>query len=148
MTWTQALPYFSESELACKGTGIIRLDSRFAAALPALRLAWGRPLSPISVCRAPLHNEAVKGHPRSLHLTENPVHPTKGCMAADIAWQSWPEQDQLDFARLAYKLGWSVGLHDGFIHVDLRKALNLPNLLQAVFLYGGRWTGFNREEVF
>lgn len=145
MTWTKALPYFSEGELACKGTGIIRLDSRFAAALPALRLAWGKPLIPTSVCRAPEHNTRVGGHPRSLHLTENPTHPTKGCMAADIAWHHWPEQEQLYFARLAYSLGWSVGLHDSFCHVDRRGDIRMST---AVFLYGGNWTGFNREEVF
>jgi hypothetical protein len=148
MIWTSALPYFSEAELACKGTGVIKLDLRFAAALPALRVAWGRPLSPASVCRAPLYNEAVKGHPNSLHLTDNPTHPTHGTMAADIAWRNWPAQQRLQFARLAYSLGWSVGLHDGFCHVDLRKALNLPNLPQAVFLYGSNWSGFSREEVF
>lgn len=58
---TTAIPYFSESELQCKGTGIIKLDPRFADALPKLREAWGKPLTPNSVCRNPEHNKAVGG---------------------------------------------------------------------------------------
>ncbi len=145
MIWTSALPYFSVAELACKGTGVVKLDIRFAAALPALRVAWSRPLIPTSVCRAPIYNEAVRGHPNSLHLTDNPVHPTHGCMAADLAWRDWPERQRLDFARLAHKMGWAVGLHDGFVHVDLRAELGLQ---PAVFLYGKNWTGFSPKEVF
>lgn len=150
MIWTGALPYFSERELACRGTGVIRLDLRFAAALPALRAAWGRPLDLTesgSVCRTPEHNLRVRGHPRSMHLTDNPVHPTHGTMAADIPWRGWAAADQLRFARLAYRMGWSVGLHDGFCHVDRRADLGLPNLPKAVFLYGD-WSGnFGPDEV-
>ncbi len=143
-TWTDAIPYFARAELACKGTGTILLDARFAAHLPALRAAWGKPLSPTSVCRTPAHNDSVGGHPRSLHLTENPEHPTRGTMAADIAWRDWPAQRKLDFARLAYRMGWSVGLHDGFCHVDLRRMIGLT---KAVFVYGAWSAPFARDEV-
>lgn len=145
MIWTSAIPYFSEDELACKGTGLLKLDIRFAAALPALRAAWNAPLNPTSVCRAPEHNQAVGGHPHSLHLTENPTHKTYGCMAADFAWRSWPKQRQLEFARLAKKLGWAVGLHDAFVHVDRRRDIGR---VPVVFLYGSNWTGFQPDEVF
>jgi len=141
--WTGALPYFSESELACKSTGVVRLDRRFAAALPALRAKWDKPLVLTSVCRTPEHNTRVGGHPRSLHLTDNPAHDTEGTMAADIAWRDWPQAEQLQFARVAYCMGWSVGLHDGFCHIDRRYDIELP---KAVFLYG-TWSGFSRDEV-
>lgn len=36
-----AIPFFPEHELACKGTGVIKLDPRFAEELPKLREAWG-----------------------------------------------------------------------------------------------------------
>lgn len=141
---TTAIPYFSEAELRCKGSGVIRLDSRFAEALPTLREAWGKPLVPNSVCRSPVHNKKVGGHPRSLHLTENPVHPVDGTMAADIRWRGWPVAEQLRFARLAWSLGWSVGLHDGFCHVDRRTDFGMA---QAAYLYG-TWTGgFDVSEV-
>ena len=144
-TWTDAIPYFTRAELACKGTGTILLDARFAAHLPALRAAWGKPLVPTSVCRTREHNANVGGHPRSLHLTENPVHPTHGCMAADLAWRDWPTQRKLEFARLAFRMGWAVGLHDGFIHVDRRADVGLR---KAVFLYGSEWSApFDKEDV-
>lgn len=144
MIWTTALPYFPRHELACKGTGIIKLHGSFAAQLPALRAQWGQPLQPTSVCRAPEHNANVGGHPTSLHLTDNPKHPTAGTMAADIYWAQWDAGKKLDFAQLAWGLGWSVGLHDTFIHIDRRRDIGLR---QAVFLYG-RWSGvFKPEEV-
>ena len=147
MPITTAIPYFSESELRCKGTGVIKLDPRFADARPKLREAWGSPLSPNSVCRTPVHNIREKGHPSSLHLTENPKWPTLGTMAADIRWRGWEPERQLAFARVAWGLGWSVGLHDGFCHVDRRADLNLRELPQSVFLYG-TWTGkFGRDDI-
>jgi len=144
MIWTEALPYFPKHELACRSTGIIKLDLRFAAALPALRMAAGRSLTPTSVCRTPAHNKASGGHPNSLHLTENPVRNTNGTMAADLAWRMWPTDEKLAFARLAWKMGWAVGLHDGFIHVDRRAEIGLP---QSVFLYGTWSNAFSPEAV-
>lgn len=144
---TTAILYFSEAELRCKGTGIIKMDPRFAEALPKLREAWGIPLAPTSVCRAPSHNAKEGGHANSLHLTENPRWPTLGCMAADIRWRGWEPERQLAFARVAYGLGWAVGLHDGFCHVDRRGDLNLKLLPRTVFPYG-TWTGkFGRDDV-
>ncbi|RNF52982.1 hypothetical protein EBI00_02460 [Marinomonas hwangdonensis] len=138
------IPFFSKTELECKGSGVVKLDPHFAIMLPALRLLWGHPLSPSSVCRTPEHNAKVGGHPRSLHLTENPTHNTKGCAAADIRWRNWDDERKLAFARLAYSLGFSVGLHDGFCHVDWRQSANLE---QSCFLYGA-WSGsFYTNEV-
>jgi hypothetical protein len=144
---TTAIPYFTLSELRCKGTGVVKLDPRFATALPKLRDAWGSALVPNSVCRTPTHNIRENGHPHSLHLTDNPRWPTLGTMAADIRWRGWEPARQLAFARTAFGLGWSVGLHDGFCHVDRRSDLNLKLLPQAAFLYG-TWTGpFSRDDV-
>jgi hypothetical protein len=138
------MEFFSDRELACKGSGEIKLDPLFEAELPELRRAWGRPLIANSVCRSPQHNRSVGGHPNSLHLTENPTHKTKGTAAADLSWRGWSKIDQLRFARLAWARGWSVGLHNSFIHVDRRDAAGLP---QACFLYGS-WDGrFTVEEV-
>jgi hypothetical protein len=129
-----AIEYFSESELQCKGSGVIKLDPRFAAALSELRRAWGKPLSTNSVCRSPEHNKAVGGHPRSLHLTENPHWDTFGSMAADIRWRAWTIEDQESFARLALGQGWRVGLHNGFVHLD--RLLDIAPESKKVFLYG------------
>jgi len=56
-------------------------------------------------------------------------------------------EEQLAFARVAWGLGWSIGLHNGFCHVDRRKDLGLAELPQSVFLYG-EWAGkFNRADI-
>jgi hypothetical protein len=137
---TTAIPYLSASELACKGTGIIKLDPRFVSAWPVLREAWGSPITPNSVCRSPEHNKKEGGNPNSLHMTENPKWPTLGAMALDARWRGWTVFNQLRFARLAYSLGWSVGLHNGFCHIDRRADLGIAELTQKVFLYG-EWDG-------
>ena len=152
---TTPIRFFSASELECRGsrvngqpgTGVIKLHPSFAVELVSLREAWGRPVVPNSVCRTPAHNRAVGGHANSLHLTDNPRWPTLGTMAIDWPWRGWSSADQLAFARLAWGRGWSVGLHDGFCHLDRRADLRLPELPQAVFLYG-TWTGrFGAAEV-
>lgn len=140
---TTAIPHFSEKELRCKGSGEIRIDPRFVNKLINLRNDWGRPLIVSSFCRSPAHNRAVAGHPRSLHLTKPFWEKLSGTAAADIRWGWWPESTKLEFARLAYKKGLSVGLHDIFCHIDLRTAAGLA---QVVFLYG-TWVGFSPSEV-
>lgn len=143
--WTKELPYFSYDSLACKGSGIVLLDLRFAAALPALREAWNRPLIVTSVCRSPEHNASVGGHVSSLHLTVNTTHKTAGTAAADIAWKDWTKAERLAFAKLAWKHHWAVGLHKQFIHVDMRRIVGLA---PAIFLYGTSWTGeFSAADV-
>jgi hypothetical protein len=152
---TTAIEFFSHAELECKGsrkdnapgTGVIKLDPRFAAALPELRRAWNKPLTPNSICRTPEHNTKVGGNPNSLHMTENAKWPTIGTMAADISWRGWPVEEQLAFARVAWGMGWSIGLHNGFCHVDRRADLGLPNLPQSVFLYGEWANNFNRDDI-
>jgi hypothetical protein len=144
-SWTQPLPYFPLREIACKCCGVIKVDVRFAAMLPALRQAWGRPLTPISLCRCPKHNASIKdAHPTSLHLTQNPKWPTGGAAAVDIAWRDWSMVTKLTFARLAHSRGFRIGLHDGFCHLDLGRELGIS---PKPFIYG-TWSGsFSVEDV-
>ncbi len=143
-TWAEALPYFKRSELACKGSGVVLLDIRFAVALPQLRQEWGEILHPTSVCRTPEHNKASGGKSDSLHLTVNNHRPSWGTMAADMSWRNWSTDKKLRFARLALKMGWSVGLHDGFVHVDWRTAAGMP---RACFVYGTWSWAFSPDDV-
>jgi len=135
--WTGALPFFARWELWCPLTKEIRLDPAFAVKLPALRFEWNGPLTLNSCCRSPEHNKAVRGHPRSLHMTKNPVHDTQGCMAADVAWHDWSLDNRLAFAERAWEAGFSLGLNASFCHIDLRVHANLD---QTVFTYSN-WTG-------
>lgn len=150
MFWKGPIPYFNRDELESPDTREIRLDRRFAAAFPALRLAHGGPLVPTSVCRTPAYNERIRGHPRSLHLTDNPVHPTDGTMGADLYWETWPVQTKLRFARLAWSMGWSLGLHDEFVHVDRRADLGDPPgsyLEQTIYEYDNWSRPFSQAAI-
>lgn len=139
---TTAIPHFTEAELACKCCGTIKLHPSFAVELPKLRDAAGRPLIPSSVCRCPSRNVAVEGHPHSLHLTVNPKRPTLGTAAADIRWWAWPVEEKKAFAKLARSMGWAVGLHNSFVHVDRRGDIGL----EPTTFYYGQWGMFFRKQ--
>jgi hypothetical protein len=142
--WTSALPFFPARELACRHCGVIKLDTDFAAMLTALRSTWGSPLMPTSVCRCHAHNKSVGGHPNSLHLTENAKWKTFGTMAADIRWSKWDTEEKLRFARHAHKMGFRVGLHDIFCHIDLGRKLGIN---PRPFVYGAWANEFTADEV-
>lgn len=144
---TTAIAFFSRRDLACKGSGVVKLDPRFASALVEFRALIGRPVRPSSVCRTPAHNRKVNGHKFSLHLTENPRWPTLGSMAIDWPWAGWSLASQLKFAQLAWERGWSVGLHTSFCHLDRRADLQLKELPQNVFVYGTWDNRFKIESV-
>lgn len=110
--------YFSDSELACKCCGTIRLGTGFLERLNLLRQAWGKPITPTSVCRCPTHNAKVGGKPSSFHLTSHPW----GCVAMDISTAGWSSADRHAFVMLAGGLGFSIGINwaKGFIHIDDR----------------------------
>lgn len=111
---------FSESELACKGSGMLILAPGFGAALVKLRLALGQPMSVNSACRSAEHNRRVGGHPRSLHVCDQPHWPTGGCCAIDIAMRDGAYN--LKLMGLAWQQGWAVGINfpKNFIHLDRR----------------------------
>jgi hypothetical protein len=65
-------------------------------------------------------------------------------MAADLLWSDWESEKKLDFARLAWNMGWSVGLHRTFCHVDRRRDIGLR---QAVFVYGEWADNFGANDI-
>ena len=79
------LDHFFRSELACPTTGEVRLAPGFGEALERLRVELGASLYLINVCRSPMHNVKVGGHPRSLHLTVNEHWGTGGTRAVDTS---------------------------------------------------------------
>lgn len=122
---------FTDDELRCKGSGLLRLAQGFAQHLRELRLEFGRPMVVTSCCRSHEHNRRVGGHPHSLHVCDRPHWPTGGAAAIDIACHDPAERARL--ARLALNLGWSVGVAGTFVHLD-RRGEYTPRP-QAVFLY-------------
>lgn len=123
---------FSRDELACRGTGQLVLAPGFADMLKELRMALGEPMTVNSCCRAPSHNKRVGGHPRSLHLTEG-GRETGGTCAIDISIRGKRPSYDADLARIALELGWSVGVHPAFLHLDRRQ--DFTGLPQNVFNY-------------
>lgn len=116
----EIIPNFLASELACPCCGKIQFHTHFEYHLYDLRLDMDRPLVLNSACRCSEHNKTEDGHPRSLHLTENPVHATLGSCAVDIAWRDWLAVDKKKLVNLARFNGWSVGIANGFCHIDRR----------------------------
>ena len=133
-------PYFKPWELASRETESEKATIRFHYHEPLqggflnwlcfLRMATGKPFIINSACRSLEHNKAVGGHPRSLHLMDNPVHPTNGTMAVDISVAGWSngEIKKLLDTAMSPLLGFSVGRGEkkGFIHVDMRTWIGLP----------------------
>lgn len=129
-----ALRNFPAYELRCKGSGLIILAPGFGEDLQDLRTKFGKPMDPSSVCRSKAHNEAVGGHPRSLHVCDFPHHPTGGTCCIDVrAHERHMKAYRQELMDLALDLGWSVGVHPAFLHLDMRT--RYAGLPQARFTY-------------
>lgn len=113
---------FSHDELAdkeeFKGQGIIPravLDD-----LRELRLAVGLPMGITSACRARARNVEVGGAGHSFHIWDTPRPEMPGTVAFDVDQSKWTLAQRINFARIAWHMGWSLGLHATFTHVDRR----------------------------
>ena len=110
--------YFSHSELACKGSGVVKLDPRFADALLEYRETVGMPLHPNSCSRSRKHNTKVGGARSSYHLYEDVNDGRQGTMAIDLHVTNGSKRAIM--IKTALLLGWSVGVYKTFIHIDRR----------------------------
>lgn len=103
---------FSPAEMACKGTGRLKLDEDAMDKLQALRDLMGVPFSVTSAYRSPEHNKKVGGAPKSKHMEG---------IAFDISMKNmYPSQ----FIAAAKKVGFtSFGTYpkSNFIHIDTRE---------------------------
>jgi hypothetical protein len=124
---------FSEDELRCKGSGKLILAPGFADHLKELRVRFDEPMTVNSCCRSAEHNRAVGGHPRSLHVCDNPYWPTGGCCAIDIGIHHRSPEYRVKLVRVALEMGWAVGIHSGFIHLDRRT--DYTDRPQTIFPY-------------
>lgn len=104
---------FSPAEIACRGTGQLKLHPEALDKLQALRDRLGKPLIVRSAYRSPEHNRNVGGAPRSKHMDGT---------AFDIAMSN---HDPVAFEAAAREVGFrGFGFYprSGFIHVDLGPA--------------------------
>ena len=105
--------HFSPAEIACRGSGSLRINEEALDKLQALRDRLGKPLIVRSAYRSPSHNRAVGGAPRSKHMDGT---------AFDIAMAN---HDPVAFeaaARAAGFKGFGFYPRSGFMHIDLGPA--------------------------
>jgi zinc D-Ala-D-Ala carboxypeptidase len=104
---------FSPAEIACRGTGQLKLHTEAMDKLQALRDQLGKPLIIRSAYRSPEHNRAVGGATRSKHM--------EGA-AFDIAMTNHDPAAFEAAAREVGFLGFGFYPRSGFMHVDLGPA--------------------------
>jgi uncharacterized protein YcbK (DUF882 family) len=125
------IPYFTEQELACRGTGKLVLAPGFADKLIHLRKRFNQPMIVTSCCRSKEYNKQIGGNLRSFHVYDQPYHPTGGTCAIDIAITDGSNRGKL--IHIAWQLGWSIGINKSFIHLDRR--IDYTSLQQTTFFY-------------
>jgi hypothetical protein len=123
------LEYFTHDELACPSTDEVKLGRDFGANLDALRREFGVPMRVNSCCRSKEHNESIGGHPRSLHVYDEPFHPTCGTIALDVDATIYNSGDWLRLINVAWEMGWSIGIAKTFIHLDRRIDIGLEQII-------------------
>lgn len=107
-------PNFSPQEIACKGTGEIKLNFDALDRLQKLRMMLGKPLIINSAYRSVSHNRNVGGATNSNHMQG---------VAFDI---NMANHDPVVFERTARSLGFNgIGHYPGsnFMHIDTRSKL-------------------------
>lgn len=106
-------PNFSPAEIACRGTGQLKLHPAALDKLQALRDRLGKPLILRSAYRSPEHNRRVGGAPRSKHMDGT---------AFDIAMSNHNPAEFEAAAREVGFLGFGTYPRSGFMHIDLGPA--------------------------
>ncbi len=105
--WLARWPNFLPEEMACKGTGALKISPRLLDGLQRLRADVATTLVINSAYRSPAHNAAVGGAPNSWHVQG---------LAADISLRTVPRWRLVRAACAAGFLG--IGLYDSFVHLD------------------------------
>ena len=108
-------PSFSPAEIACRGTGAIKINTEAMDKLQTLRNRLGKPLIVRSAYRSPSHNRAVGGAKASKHMDGT---------AFDIAMSNHDPAAFEATARAVGFLGFGTYPRSGFMHIDLGPARN------------------------
>jgi zinc D-Ala-D-Ala carboxypeptidase len=106
-------PSFSPAEIACRGSGAIKINTEAMDKLQSLRNRLGKPLILRSAYRSPEHNRAVGGAPASKHMQGT---------AFDIAMSNHDPVVFEAVARAVGFLGFGFYPRSGFLHIDLGPA--------------------------
>lgn len=129
--------YFTDDELRCKGVNCgcgnkVILDDVFMKELAKLRTKLNLPMKVNSCCRCKVHNAKVGGKAKSFHISDKPAwEGLNGCGAIDIGYDNVTYRNVL--ARLAWELGWRIGYHKKFLHLDIAAIRGI--LPKTIFKY-------------
>ena len=102
-------PNFSPAEIACRGSGQLKLVPEALDKLQALRDRLGKPLIVRSGYRSPEHNKAVGGAKASKHMEGT---------AFDISMSNHDPATFEAAARAVGFLGFGYYPRSGFMHID------------------------------
>lgn len=106
----QRWPHFTFKELACKGTGSLRVHYETLDKLHKLRLAYGGPLIVNSYYRSPDYNRQIGGAPASFHMLGR---------AVDTPTLNGTLEGRMKLCHLATLAGFrGFGLYGSFTHID------------------------------
>jgi uncharacterized protein YcbK (DUF882 family) len=104
LDWKDRWPNFNPSEIACRGSGELKINMFALDCLQRLRNRWNRPIPISSGYRSPDYNAQVGGAPKSYHLLGQ---------AFDV-----PIVDE-DFNLMALASGFNgIGRYRTFVHLD------------------------------
>ena len=109
--------YFMPEELSCPCCSKMEFEKGFLRDLTKLRRTVGFAFHVNSCCRCINHNYVVGGHPKSLHMMDNPHHGVDTC-AIDISRKNISSERLAKLLTEALTSGWSVGIYPTFIHLD------------------------------
>ena len=102
-------PDFSPAEIACRGTGKLRINEDALDKLQGLRTTLGKPMIVNSGYRSPEHNKRVGGAAQSMHLEGK---------AFDISMANHDPASFIAAARAAGFMGIGTYPRSNFIHID------------------------------
>lgn len=125
------IPHFTREELACRTTGGLVLAEGFAEKLLELRTTFNKPMPVTSCCRSSDYNKKIGGSLNSFHIYDSARYGFIGTCAIDIAIKD--PTDKGDLMTMAWQLGWSIGVHKNFLHLDRR--IDYTELKQTMFGY-------------
>lgn len=141
---------FFHKELACRShdpkamQGAIPEITRLRFSM--FRDCLDESIVPNSVCRSGQHNRSLNGAAaKSNHIFDEPVWRNDGCIAMDIRTRNREPEYKDRLVELAWKMGFSVGIYNTFVHIDDR---TFTDGRRQSFWYGRSFSGKRYDDLF